>query len=592
MSFCTGVSTRNLHAIGMLLLLSLLLDRVPACRGFVPAFKQPGFKSRLFSAPPTENAVVSSSQTEMAQAQAIAKARAFNNFDDFAMNALFVNIDENPNPKKCKLKEPLPADLPRGCLLRIGPNGATQEDGFLDGDGMVHCITLPPDGQDVMYSATYVDTKGRKLENSLGNGSTFAGTLGAAPKGLPMLYNLFRNGVTFGTLDVQKDTCNTALAVSGSRVLALMEQSPPSEICIEKDGSLKTLESFARLDGAVPNAPINGGSMGAHGRTDLDTQERIHVSYNSVDRPYVRVDTFSKNWKLKSSVGVDVPTPVMVHDLTITKNYVVILDFPLTIRPIRMFLEDKFPVEYEPTNGSRIGLTTRGKDEETMWFDVENGVVLHAGNAYEREDGMVVVHAFKSFPKGDASYILDYCPAFLYEWILDPVTGKTVEERCLNPNVCVEFPHVVDRASGQTAANIYGLVTTKMGIPLKEFKTPGNAVLLDGVVEFDLENNAQGEVKSRFDLKDGWHFVSEPTIVTKTSGSGQYVLLIATYVPPNIESQGENHVSVARDQKSLKTKLLILDGDCIANGPVTSIDLPRYVNYGLHSLFLDWDVMQ
>lgn len=532
----------------------------------------------------------------MAKAQAISKARDFNAFDNFAMNALFVNVDEKPKPATCKLSEDsptssLPVDLPRGCLLRIGPNGATKEDGFLDGDGMIHCITLPPEDEgDILYSATYVDTNGRKLEKAADNGKTFGGTLGAVPRGLPMLMNLFKNGVTFGTLDVQKDTCNTALAVSGSRILALMEQSPPSEIAVGRDGRLKTIESFARLDGAVPNAPINGGSMGAHGRTDFETKERIHVSYTSTAPPYIRVDTFSDDWKLTSSVGVDVPTPVMVHDLALTKDYVVIMDFPLTIRPIRMFLEDKFPVEYEPTNGSRIGLTPRGKaQDETVWIDVENGVVLHTANGFQREDGMVVVHAFKSFPKGDASYILDYCPAFLYEWVLDPVTGTAVEERCLNSDVCVEFPHVVDKASGQKAANIYGLVTTKMGIPLQQFKTPGNAVLLDGVVEFDLESSTPGGVQSRFDLSDGWHFVSEPTIVTKTSGSGHYVLLIATYVPPD---RTGNYTSVAIDNKSIKSKLLIFDGESLANGPVTSVDLPHYVNYGLHSQFLDWDIMQ
>merc|ERR1719203_2447295 len=145
------------------------------------------------------------------------------------MNALFVNVMERPEPTPCtissdSLTSSLPNDLPRGCLLRIGPNGAGCDEGFLDGDGMVHAITLPPsgndDGSNIMYSATYVDTKGRKLERLAANGKTFAGTLGAAPQGLPMLSNLFRNGLTFKTFDLQKDTCNTALAISGSRVLA------------------------------------------------------------------------------------------------------------------------------------------------------------------------------------------------------------------------------------------------------------------------------------------------------------------------------------------------------------------------------------
>jgi len=546
------------------------------------------------------------SQIAQAQKDAEAYARSIHDTNRlFAMNALFVNIPERPHPTPCSMSQEsrassLPSDLPRGCLLRIGPNGASTEEGFLDGDGIVHCITLPPDGEgDIKYTATYVNTKGRKLERAVGNGKTFGGTLGAAPEGLPMLSNLLWNGLTFGTLDVQKDTCNTAIAVSGDRVLALMEQSPPSEIQISRDGKMTTIESFSRLDGAVPSAPINGGSLGAHGRTDPTTGERVHVSYTSVSRPFVRVDTFAEDWKLTSSIGVDVPVPVMVHDCALTPRYVVVLDFPLTIRPMKMFLENSFPVEYEPKNGARIGLTPRGKDkgDETMWFDVENGVVLHAANAYEKDDGTVVVHAFKSIPSGEASFILDYTPAFLYEWVLDPFTGKTITERCLNPDVMVEFPQVEDNVTGKEAPFAYGLLSTSIGGPLLPFKTPENAVLLDGVVKFALEDNEKqgfvaGDVVSRFDLPSGWHSVSEPTVVTKVGDNkGHYILLIASFVPSIDDDNSGDHIKVATDGRSLRTQLLVLDGDDLTVGPVSSVDLPYHVNYGLHSQFLEWEKM-
>ena len=563
------------------------------------------------STPTANHDYASYSAVEIKEAQAVAEARARANFDAFAMNALFVDVDERPEPTPCRISrgsssEALPPDLPPGCLLRIGPNGASTDEGFLDGDGLVHAITLsPPDDEgerQIMYSATYVDTNGRKLERKAGNdGKKFGGTLGAAPYGLPMLANLLRNGLTFRTLSPQKDTCNTSLAVSGSRVLALMEQCPPSEIKVGKRGGVRTVESFARLDGAVPPGPITGGSFGAHGRTEPRTGERVHVSYQSNSRPYVRVDTFAEDWQLVSSIGVDTPCPVMVHDLALTRSYAVILDFPLTIRP-RRFLSNQFPVEYEPQNGARIGLTPRGvgrerDDATTRWFDVENGVVLHAANAYERdEDGRVIVHAFKSVPDGSSSYILDYTPAYLHEWVLDPHTGETVSERCLNPDVLVEFPNCEDGAAGARTACAYGLVTTGIGGPLVQFSTPDTAVLLDGVVSLALEDDAvpgcaKGDVVGRFDLPHGWHFVSEPTVVTKMGGDGRYVLLIATFVPPADDDKG-NHVAVARDGTSLTSQLLILDGENLKDGAVAAIDLPSHVNYGLHSEFLRWDILE
>lgn len=584
--------------------------------------------SATITNPPNVKNSPSVTETLQRQAQADTKARSIH--DNHAMNALFVNIEERPKPRPCTISSlssssSLPKDLPRGCILRIGPNGGYKEDGFLDGDGMIHCITLPPsstsnDGNehDIMYSATYVQTKGRKVERAKriqsskekeNNGNTiYKGTLGAAPEGLPMLNGLLQNGLNFRTIDVQKDTCNTAMAVSGSRVLALMEQSPPTEIQFTKDGKMKTIESCTRLDGSIPWAPINSGSFGAHGRTDPTTQERIHVSYNSVAPPFVRVDTFAQGWKLTSSKGVNVPAPIMVHDICITNNYVVIMDFPLTIRP-RRFLTNSFPVEYEPNNGARIGLTKRGTNvDDTIWFNVESGVVLHTVNAYEREDGKVVIHGFKAVPQGSSSFILDYTPPFLYEWILDPNKSKNgqlqeamVEERCLNPDLCVEFPMIENEGVGQRVKATYGLITSSIGGPMLQFKTPETGILLDGVVKMALEDDetngvVAGGVIDRFDLPKNWHSVSEPTIVTKTDNdnlvghAGHYVLLIATYVPP--DDGTKSHIDVATDGNSMKSQLLILDGDSLSEGPVTTIDLPKHINYGLHSLFLDWEKMK
>ena len=42
----------------------------------------------------------------------------------------------------------------------------------------------------------------------------------------------------------------------------------------------------------------------------------------------------------------------------------------------------------------------------------------------------------------------------------------------------------------------------------------------------------------------------------------------------------------------MRTQVLILDGDAISKGAVTSVDLPHHVNYGLHSAFLDWNILE
>jgi carotenoid cleavage dioxygenase-like enzyme len=433
-------------------------------------------------------------------------------------NALFLSVPERPTPIMCSPKDDhvgdewmsllhgnnnqLPSDFPPGSLLRLGPNGGPPEDGFLDGDGMVHCITFPPHREDAiggsripnhMYSSTYITTQGRKLEKEWNQ--QFKGSLGSAPRGLPLVANLIRNIFTFRTLIGQKDTANTALAEHNGRVLALMEQSRPTEISIDKSGRMQTIESMTSLDGAIPfNDPLTGGSLSAHGRTCPDSGDRIHVSYTASAPPYVRVDTFgsdfpssssneeitraneSRGWNLKHSVPVDLPNgvPAMVHDSAITENFVIVLDFPLTIRPARM-LADRFPVEYEPQNGARIGLVPRNNANQNSidgtatprWFDCQPGVVLHSINAYEMKDAKkVVLHALRSEPRGDESFIQAYAATFLHEWILDLSTG-IVSERCLNPSTLVDFPVMDNTKVGKVSDAVYCIAVSAICNGLK-----------------------------------------------------------------------------------------------------------------------------
>lgn len=68
----------------------------------------------------------------------------------------------------------------------------------------------------------------------------------------------------------------------------------------------------------------------------------------------------------RHSTEVPLAAPVMVHDTAITSaaasadgdGWTVLLDLPLTVRPRRL-LRNRFPVEYEPSHGARIGLLRR-----------------------------------------------------------------------------------------------------------------------------------------------------------------------------------------------------------------------------------------
>ena len=574
----TSMARRRLRTFASLLWLVLILKPSHAWL--------PPFLSTVVSRPPTLEPTPSMDDPKKQQRtpQDIAEDKARSRHNNDVFNALFVPADECLQPVPLLNAPPRPSDVAPGCLLRMGPNGASASDAFLDGDGMIHSITFPPNGQTPQYSCRYVDTAGRQLEAA--TNKQFYGTLGAAPQGWSLLGNLLKNMINFRTIQGLKDSCNTAIAQHGSTILALMEQGLPSQIRFGQDSTMTTVQAKTTLQGAIPNNDVlSGGQLSAHGRTCPRTGDRIHVSYCSSSKPYARVDIFGlerdtkpgaqQGWNLKRTIPLDdISVPVMIHDCAITDNYAIVLDFPLTVRPERM-IRNEFPVEYEPEHGGRIGLVHRfDTSRPTQWFAVEPSVVLHTMNAYEDDHGRVVLQALRSVPRSDESYLTQYATGFLYEWVMDTATG-VVREQVLNDNELSEFPIIDDRYTGTNTKYGYAVTVGSIGGPLHVNRNPQVGITLDGVAKFALSDSEKGRVVSRYTLPDGWYGVSEPTVVPKKDSDGCYISIIATQVPSS------NSV--------MKTsRVFLLDGDDLSR-PVWEADVPVPMPYGLHSSYVAWE---
>lgn len=170
---------------------------------------------------------------------------------------------ERREPSPCHAS-PLPSDLPRGALLRNGPNARPgwASGGWLDGDGLVHSVCLPPEGSAdaaAFYSRAWLRTAGFAKEEAAGQ-RLFDGSL-VAPYGVKLLTGLALNALR--AAQPQKDTANTALHVfKGGRVLALMEQCLPCEFAVSVAGRVHTVKASASLDGALIDRaafPFSGG---------------------------------------------------------------------------------------------------------------------------------------------------------------------------------------------------------------------------------------------------------------------------------------------------------------------------------------------
>jgi carotenoid cleavage dioxygenase len=344
-----------------------------------------------------------------------------------------------------------------GRYLRIGPNPIADVDPekshwFL-GDGMVHGVRLR-DGNAEWYRNRYVRS------------ADAARRLGEPPP---------ERQTTVG-IDASP---NTNVIGQGGRTLALVEGGPlPYELTDELD-----------TVGACDFGGTLAGGYTAHPHQDPVTGELHAVSYFWAWGQRVQYTVLGTDGKLRRTVNIEVGGMPMMHDFSLTENYVILYDLPVTfnvaratslapwpIRPLvrwglaralsrsavperivnasarggnegRRYDPRSFPYIWNPKHQARIGVLPReGESADIRWFEVAPCYVFHPLNAYEA-DGTIVLDvvrhermfsAIQNRP-GEDHPTLD-------RWTVDLASGKVLESRLDDRGQ--EFPRIDERRSG------------------------------------------------------------------------------------------------------------------------------------------------
>lgn len=323
----------------------------------------------------------------------------------------------------------LPTEMD-GLYLRNGPNPRFTPLGSyvypLEGDGMVHGVWVG-EGR-ARYANRFVRTPALDAEEKAGRalwgglmtgyvpGVEQVGALAGQPKDLPGI-NVVRHG---------------------GRLLALAESATP--FALSRD--LRTLgrETF---DGALP------AGITAHPKVDPLTGEMAVFCYG-LEPPYL-------TWSMIGPDGVarraptpvlDVDRPVMIHDMALTRRYLVLVLAPLYF-DMAAAMDGGSLLSWRPDDGTRIALIPRDGGP-VRWARTEAYWSWHNANAYDDGDG------------ADARVVLDYVqwsrPAGMSPDTspltggiaraeIDPATGS-VTRRPLDDGV-VEFPRIDDRLLGR-----------------------------------------------------------------------------------------------------------------------------------------------
>ena len=313
-----------------------------------------------------------------------------------------------------KVTGQIPAAL-SGRYVRIGPNPFKPDPRghhWFIGDGMVHGIRLN-DGKAEWYRNRYI--RSQVLEAAGG------------PKAAPGPRRTARDGVNTNVVKIAGTI--TAIVEAGS--------SP-----VQLDDNLETV-AYSDFGGTL-TAPFT-----AHPHEDPLTGEFHAITYDAMTPDRVWHVAMSPEGKVVRELEIPVEHGPSIHECTLTKNYVVIFDLPVTFSMKSLIAGQGFPYRWNVDHQARVGLLPRsGTADQIVWCDVDPCYVFHVANSYEDEAGRVIIDSavyetmFSGGPEGPNGK-----PLGLERWTVDPQTRK-VQRNTIDASP-QEFPRPDERFFGQ-----------------------------------------------------------------------------------------------------------------------------------------------
>ncbi len=434
------------------------------------------------------------------------------------------------------VKGEVPRDL-AGLYVRNSPNPQFAPIGkyhWFDGDGMVHGLRFS-DGT-ATYMNRWIRTRGFEAERAAEK-ALYTGILEpvrAEAMGLPG-----------GPI---KDTANTDLVFHQGRLYALWWLSGTPMELSPTDLSTLGPQKFG--------GKLKGGGFSAHPKVDPRTGELVFFDYSMIRTPHLRYGLVSKGGELVRYEAIEIPTPHVLHDMAITENYSILLDFPMGWDPERLAV-GKMKIAFDRETPSRFGILPRhGVAADVRWFEAEPCYMYHTINAYEDGHEIVLVGCRVKDPiplKQDTSGkvarldTIELVPR-LYEWRFDLATGKT-KERELD-DLATEFPRINDTIQGKKARFSYNPRVAKDA-----------ALKFDALVKYDLDSGA----RVVWEPPAHW-LVGEASFAPAPSPDAEDHGWLVTFGTSRVEDASACFVLDARDMRE-----------------VARIALPQRIPLGFHS---------
>ncbi|MFJ9750908.1 carotenoid oxygenase family protein [Streptomyces chartreusis] len=429
----------------------------------------------------------------------------------------FTPVADEVTATELAVEGSLPPEL-TGRLLRNGHNpkpGVTPTHWF-KGSGMVHGIRLR-EGRAEWYRNRWVHTP--------------------ALDGAPYM--------TEQGPDLTASTAGTHVIEHAGRLLALCEANLPFEL----GPDLETVGAYD-FDGKLRTA------MTAHPKEDPVTGE-LHFFASSPVPPYLIHYVADAKGEIVHEAEIPGATSSLKHDFAVTRGHVVFVEGNVVFDPTD---HSGIPYGWSDEHASRIGVMPRGADgaRHIRWFSIEPGSMLHVANAYEDDEGRIVLEgptvdregfrlSWNWWTGAPGRGTEPVARSYTRRWVVDLAAGA-VDEQIID-DLPVEFPTLNEEYLG--AENRY-----QYAISFPDETGLGGY----GLVKYDRTTGARrlrqiGDARMPSEAV----FVPAPEATREDDG---YLL------------------TVVSDIKQDASQLLVLDASGLDR--IATVHLPHRVSAGLH----------
>ncbi|MEO1542429.1 MAG: carotenoid oxygenase family protein [Pseudomonadota bacterium] len=405
-----------------------------------------------------------------------------------------------------------------GLYVRNGPNPAGKigrRQHYFSGDGMVHGVRLEH-GKAVWYRNRFVRV-GQVPE-----------ALGVSDPGGPI-----SNG-----LDVSP---NTNIVKFGTQLYASIEAGPSLVLLTDE------LATVRRSD---LNGVLSKGFTGHHkiDPTDGDIHAIVYSDKLGKNALYLRL---SPGGELTNEVKIPLAGRTQIHDMSITQNYAIVYDLNVEFDWL-MLLRTSLPIRWKANRPSRVGIIPKnGSTSDVRWFNVKPSYVYHPVNAFETDDGKLILDVSRYARTAEKDYFgpLGDVNPLIFRWTIDLDASESHAREEVLFNLSLDFPKVNPSVEGRPYRFAYGIeATTKPSF--------------DAAVKMDLKNSTSE--RQSFDGGMASELTFIPRENSRTEDDGW--LMGFVYQP-------DSH----------RSRLVILDAQKFSQPPEASIWIPeQHVPIGTH----------